>query len=443
MNSNALTRSVCRCAALAIAAFLSAWPLRAAAQHQHADSARPTQASMDRPLGISMERMGSGTTWIPDAIQLPSTHFAAGQWTLMFHGFAFGVYDWQQGPNGGNLLGSLNWAMLTADHALAGGRFQLRFMPSLDAATIGPCGYPLLLQTGETCNGRRIVNAQHPHEFFKELGVLYERAVSRNLAVLLYAAPAGEPALGPVAFMHRPSAMDEPQAPLGHHWQDATHISFGVVTAGIFTRSIRLEASAFNGREPDEYRWNMDLDALSSYSARLTLNPTRNWSFTAGYGVLDEHDPLSPAEEMQRVVVSALHGRQVGAQGQWASAAVYGRNVHEHHESNSGLLESELVLDPHNILFGRLEFVEKSAEDLGLTAFSAHRLFNLGAASLGYIRDAIIGGSVSAGLGVRGTVNLVPQALESAYGSRMPIGGMVFVRLRPVLPARGDAAHVH
>src|SRR5688572_26940318 len=198
------------------------------AQGQHAghDStkrampARDTMPmSMEGALGISMERMGSGTTWIPDAVILPSRHYMLGKWMLMLHGFAFVQYDEQGGPRGASQFGSLNWAMIMADREIAGGRLQLRFMPSLDPTTVGKCGYPLLLQSGEMCNGRPIVNRQHPHDFFMELGALYERPIASNLALLLYAAPAGEPALGPVAFMHRPSAMDEPQAPLGHHWQ--------------------------------------------------------------------------------------------------------------------------------------------------------------------------------------------------------------------------------
>jgi hypothetical protein len=31
--------------------------------------------------------------------------------------------------------------------------------------------------------------------------------------------------------MHRPSQHD-PDAPIGHHWQDSTHITFGVATLG-------------------------------------------------------------------------------------------------------------------------------------------------------------------------------------------------------------------
>ena len=356
---------------------------------------------------------------------------------LMLHGFAFGQYDWQQGPRGADQFGSLNWAMLMASRDVAGGRLQLRFMPSLDPLTVGDCGYPLLLQSGETCGGVPLVDRQHPHDFFMELGALYERPVTDNLAVLLYAAPAGEPALGPVAFMPRPSAMDEPQAPLGHHWQDATHISFGVVTAGLFTRTVRLEASAFNGTEPDEERWGFDPIALNSVSGRLTVNPNANWSFTAGYGWMENPERAVPEEATTRFVASAMHGRSLVG-GQWASTLVYGRNAHENHEpSHSVLAETEAVLD-RNTIFGRVEWLQKSAHDLQLETFPDELTFNVAAMSLGYIRELVGGKGVTLGLGARGTVNLVPAALESAYGSRTPVGAMIFLRVSPAFAPGGE-----
>jgi hypothetical protein len=391
-----------------------------------------TAMSMSGPLGISMERMGSGTTWIPDAVILPSRHFMAGGWMVMLHGFLFGQYDDQSGPRGPNQLGSLNWAMVMADREVGGGRLQLRFMPSLDPWTAGKCGYPMLLQSGETCAGRPLVDRQHPHDFFMELSAVYERALSSNVALLLYAAPAGEPALGPVAFMHRPSAMDEPQAPLGHHWQDATHISFGVLTAGLYTRTVRIEGSAFNGHEPDERRWNFDPIVLNSYSARLTFNPTANWSFTTGYGRLDNPERAVPAESVHRLVASAMHGTAIGRDGQWASAVVYGRNAHAgHRASHSTLIETEAVLDRYNTIFGRAEYVQKSGYELQLPGIEEDRLFGVAALSLGYIRELTRGRGVTLGVGARGTLNAVPSALEAAYGSRTPVGGMVFLRLRP------------
>jgi hypothetical protein len=386
--------------------------------------------SMEGPLGISMERMGSGTTWIPDAVMLPSRHFMKGEWNVMLHGFAFAQYDRQGGPRGSGQFGSLNWAMVMADRPLAGGRFQLRFMPSLDAAGVGKCGYPLLLQSGEECHGRPLVDRQHPHDFFMELGALYERELTSRVAMLLYAAPAGEPALGPVAFMHRPSAMDILSAPLGHHWQDATHISFGVVTTGIYTRNVRLEASAFNGIEPDENRWNFDPIKLNSYSTRVTVNPTASWSITGGYGTILHPEPGNPEAKIHRVVASAMNGRRLGEEAQWASTLVYGANK-AGEWSQSALLESEAVLDRSNTLFGRAELVQKSAADLSVIGLPPDQRFNVGSASIGYIRDLKRGRGATIGFGASGTVNFVPDALRRSYGSRTPLGAMLFLRLRP------------
>ena len=383
-------------------------------------------------LGISMDRMGSGTTWVPDAIPLPARHIMVGPWMWMLHGFVFGQYDWQDGPRGDSQWGSLNWAMVMADRDFAGGRVGFRFMPSLDPITVGKCGYPMLVQSGEMCNGTPIVDRQHPHDFWMELAAVYERPVTSNVAVLVYAAPAGEPALGPVAFMHRPSAMDEPQAPLGHHWQDATHTSYGVVTLGAFTRRLRLEASAFNGHEPDDERWNFDPIRLNSYSGRITVNPNAHWSFTAGYGWLDNPERASPPEPMNRLVASAMYGRSIGGEGKWATTFVYGANKHEGEDaSHSALLESEAVIDGHNTIFGRVEFVQKSAHDLQLPAFSPEQLFGVSAVSLGYIREWLRGKGMTLGIGARVSKGLLPSDLEASYGSRSPLGGMVFVRLRP------------
>ena len=409
--------------------------------------------SMDGPLGISMERSGSGTTWIPDAVILPSRHLMAGEWMVMLHGFLFGQYDYQDGPRGDEQWGSLNWAMLMADRELGGGQLTLRFMPSLDPWTVGKCGYPMLAQSGETCGGEPLVDRQHPHDFFMELAAMYEREITSSLAFLLYAAPAGEPALGPVAFMHRPSAMDEPQAPLGHHWQDATHISFGVVTTGLYTRTLRVEASAFNGHEPDERRWNLDPIRLNSWSGRVTFNPAPSWSFSAGYGRLDNPEREDPAIDVRRFVASAMHGQPLGVDGQWATTFVYGRNEEEGHEpSNSFLIESEGVLDRRNTIFGRAEYVQKSGHDLQVDGIDDDERLNVAAFSLGYIRELARGRGVTIGIGARGSLNVLPEALESVYGSRTPWGGMVFLRLRPyherahpvMTPGAGHSGgHVH
>ena len=399
------------------------------------DTARRAMSS--GPLGLPMDRMGSGTTWIPDAVSLPARHFMAGSWELMLHGFVFAEEDGQGGPRGASQFGSLNWGMFMASHDLAGGRFQARTMLSLDPATVTNQGYPLLLQSGETYRGQPLHDRQHPHDFLMELGVLYERPISKTLGLSLYAAPSGEPALSPVAFMHRPSAMDNPTAPLGHHWQDATHIAFGVLTAGLFTHSVKLEGSVFNGREPDENRWDIDPIRLDSYSARLTFNPNVSWSFTAGYGFLKSPEALKPNESMHRIAASALQGVKLGMDGQWASALVWGANIEPGFPTTQSLLvESEAVLSRSHTVFGRAELVQKTAQDLALssptTGFAPDRVFNIGALSLGYITDFMRWSGATLGLGAMGTLSVVPRDLQSSYGSRTPLGGWIFLRLRPL-----------
>jgi hypothetical protein len=402
------------------------------------------------PLGVSMDRMGSGTTWIPDAVKLPSFHSMAGSWDLMLHGFVFGQYNKQGGPRGDDQFGSLNWGMFMASRELAGGRFQVRTMLSLDPATVTAKGYPLLLQSGESYQGQPLVDRQHPHDFWMELGAMYERAVTKNVGVMLYGAPSGEPALGPVAFMHRPSAMDNPFAPLSHHWQDATHVSFGVATAGLFTNKWRLEGSIFNGREPDEYRWNFDPIKFDSYSGRVTFNPDSSWSFTTGYGWMKSPEILTPGEGMHRLTASALHGVRRGENGQISSAIIWGANAHHGEWSHSLLVESEAVLDRSNTLLMRVEYVQKSAEDLVLDVapynLDPELRLNVAELSVGYIREVARVWGSTIGLGGMGTVNMVPSSIESIYGSRTPLGGVVFLRLRPQFKRGGGMAgmgHAH
>ena len=400
--------------------------------HEHAATPDTGMMMMQSPLDVPMERMGSGTSWIPDAVPLPARHHMAGPWLLMLHGFVFVEYDAQGGPRGDDQFGSLNWAMVMASRDWLGGRLQGRAMLSLDPATVTNRGYPLLLQSGESYNGQPLVDRQHPHDFLMEVAAMYERALSSNLGVGLYVAPSGEPALGPVAFMHRPSAMDNPTAPLGHHWQDATHISFGVLTAGLFGHHWKLEGSAFNGREPDEERWGFDRIRLDSYSGRFSAHLDSNWTVSAGYGYLKSPEALNPTASVHRTTVSVLHGRKIGQDGQFAAAFIWGTNRKNGKTTHSGLAEAEAVLDHRNTIYGRVDLVQKTVEDLALSTMPPETQFDVTAVSAGYIRELLRGPRATLGLGVQGTINPVPNSLEPLYGSRTPLGGMVFLRVRPV-----------
>lgn len=424
------------------------------------------QAMRPGPLGIPMERTGSGTSWVPDATPMYARHIMAGPWELMLHGQAFVQYDKQNfvrnAPRGDSQFGSANWGMLMARRELGGGDLTLRGMMSLEAFTVTKYGYPLLLQSGEAVDGQVLHDRQHPHDLFMELAALYERPITNAVGVSLYVAPVGEPALGPVAFPHRPSAMDDPLAPIGHHWQDATHISFGVLTAGLFTHAVKLEGSIFNGREPDENRTNFDYKgrSLDSYSGRLTVNPSPYWSLAASYGYLKTPEALFPDISQHRVTGSALYGHPFRSAGHWASSLVYGANKEsgDSHLSNSGLFETDVTLDSRNTVFGRAEIVNKSARDLALSIVggppiyvagglvplppvSESSSFNVSEVSLGYTREIgkFSGGSI--GLGTTGALNVVPSALRAYYGTRFPIGTTVFLRFRPNQMGMGGTDH--
>ena len=422
---------------------LSVFPL-AAQEHAHeghqparADTARAAMPA--RPFGIPMTRMGSGTAWLPDASAMRAWHFTAGSWMLMVHGDAFLQYDHQGGPRGDDQVGSINWGMLMAMRRLAGGTLHLHGMMSAEPFTIGASGYPLLLQSGETFEGEPLHDRQHPHDLFMELSALYERSVSRSVGVMMYAAPVGEPGIGPVAYMHRPSALNDPFAPLAHHWTDATHITYGVITAGVFTREVKLEATLFNGREPDEDRYDFDFGALDSYGARLSVNPTSHWALMASYGYLKEPEALHPEENQHRLGASVLHTVRLGRQVEWASAVVYGANQHVAPAGESGpwehsvMAESNLQLDVTNTVFGRVEYVRKSGEELALPDPLREEEFDIGTLSLGYVREFARYRGATFGVGARGAINLIAESLSDVYGSRTPVGVAVFLRVRPAL----------
>lgn len=350
----------------------------------------------------------------------------------MVHGIAYAEYDRQIGTRGDDQVGSINWGMLMAMHSLWGGMLHLHGMLSAEPATIGSHGYPLLLQSGESYHGAPLHDRQHPHDLFMEIAAIYEHAVAQNLALSLYVAPVGEPAIGPVAFPHRPSAASDPLAPLGHHWQDATHITFGVLTFGMFSRTWKAEASIFNGREPNEHRTDIETRKLDSYAARIFYNPNGAWSYSASGAYLASPEVLHPEESEHRYSASIMNTRLFGARGQWSSSLIYGANaVSGAPLANSALIESDVSIDGVNTFFGRAEFVQKSAQDLVVADGSALHRYDIGALTLGYSHEIMRARGLTLGASILGTLNVVPNDLASAYGTRYPKGYAVFLRLRP------------
>ncbi|HEY9228580.1 MAG TPA: hypothetical protein VIP11_18140, partial [Gemmatimonadaceae bacterium] len=400
---------------------------------------------MTGPLGISTDRQGSGTTWQPEAVLMPFRHAIVGGWDIMSHWNVFAQYDRQFGARGQTQIGSVNWSMVMASRPLLGGRLQLRAMNSLEPATLGRCGYPHLLQSGETCRGVPNADRQHPHDLFMETAALYERGITPSLAWSVYVAPSGEPAVGPVAFMHRASAVNDPMSNITHHWQDATHITFGVVTGAVYGKRWKVEGSVFNGREPDENRWNFDLNGarFSSYAGRFTFNPSNEWSLSASLAHLDGHDEVIHGA-VRRASVSVLQSHDFGGGRTIASALVWGANRPTGESAeNSFLAETNVELDSKNSVFVRAERVAKSAADLALGTASGVGPYPATGVALGYVREVGTFGVFSTGLGVRGSVTFVPESLESTYGTRHPAGLVAFLRVRPKRMTAAELAEMH
>jgi hypothetical protein len=375
-----------------------------------------------------MTREASGTSWQPDSTPMQGRHFTRGDWMLMAHASADLVYDRQGGPRGEADVFAPTMGMLMAQRPAGRGTLGLRGMLSLEPATMGREGYPLILQTGETADGLTpLIDRQHPHDLLMELAASYSVPFREHGSVFGYLALPGEPALGPPTFMHRFSGMALPESPLMHHWIDSTHITFGVLTAGAVWRGAKVEVSSFTGREPDDARWDVDRPRFDSYSARVSLNVGPSWALQLSAGHLNEPEQLEPGVDIDRVTASATYNRPLQGGANWQATAVWGRN-RKHGENLDGLLlESAWWSGGRHTVFARGELVEK--DELGVFEDGplAHEAFDVGKLSAGYVYDVARRGSLHLGVGGLASVYALPQDLEPSYGDS-PVSFMVFLR---------------
>jgi hypothetical protein len=386
--------------------------------------------------GMDLMNLSSGTSMNPGGWPMPMimTHF--GSWNTMFMGEAFMVDTQQSGPRGGDQLYSTNWFMGSAEHRVGEkGAFQFVLMLSLEPATITDRRYPLLFQTGETAFGKPIVDGQHPHNLIMGLGFHYVRELGGSTKLEVYAAPVGDPALGPVAYPHRASAEELPEAPLSHHWQDSTHISDDVVTLGLAYKKMKLEASGFHGAEPGENRWIIQQGAIDSWASRLWFFPAKNWAAQVSVGRLTHPEALEPGDQVRST--ASLEYTKPMPGGSWASSLIWGRNheIATGRNVNSYLAESVLPIHRRNFVTGRFELVDKDElfadqpelqQNLDVLYGST---FRIGAYTIGYTRDIDLFAHIETGIGANFTAYTLPDAIKPYYGDR-PVGGNVFIRFR-------------
>lgn len=403
------------------------------AHAQHDMGAMQQNSAMTMPMpGLysqaPMTREASGTSWQPDATPMMGIETMGDTWSTMLHGFANIVYDDQGGPRGDTKTFSESMLMAMARRSLGDGTLGLRGMVSLDP-TIGRSGYPLLFGTGETADGKTpLIDRQHPHDLLMELAASYSMPVSETSSMFAYVGLPGEPALGPPAFMHRFSGADIPEAPLTHHWLDSTHITFGVVTLGYAWQAVKLEGSVFNGREPDQSRYNIETRHFDSASARLSWNPSPQWALQVSHGRLDSPEQLEPDVSVKRTTASASYQTTV-AENPWQTTLAWGRNRKNPGGTTDGwLLESELLIQHRYTLFGRAERVDNDELFMAGEPLQG-RTFRVNKISLGAIYDFFNANHVALGIGALVSRYAIPSVLDDAYGEQ-PKSSMVFVRAK-------------
>lgn len=387
--------------------------------------------------GMFLMGQSSGTSFQPEAWPMPMLMNRVGGWNLTWMGQAFIVGTQQTGPRGNDKLYSANWGMLGAVHKVGRGSFMLRSMLSLDPATITHRQYPLLFQTGESAFGRPIADGQHPHEFLMELSAQWAHPVGSKGIANIYYAPVGEVALGPTAFPHRASALELPQATLAHHWQDSTHIANNLLTAGLSWDKVRIEASGFRGKEPDENRWDIDMGRMDSWSTRLSVFPSRNWMAQISGGRLRRPEQ-SHADDVDRITASLHHVVPRPNGNYWATTWIWARNYKtiQQHGTNAVVAETLVPFARNNFITGRFEWSQRDElfeSDHALAHEVEERTgkhaFNVSAVTAGYTRDVPLFRDVQTGIGANVTGYAIDAALKPYYGDH-PWGVSFFLRIR-------------
>lgn len=406
------------------------------AMHEHEHEHEKMQMEMHSSINIAdpMSREGSGTSWLPDSSPMYGRMFMFDENMLMLHGAIFPRYTNVSTRRGDDRIDAPNWIMAMYSHPLGDtAQVGARLMMSLDPLTETGRGYPLLFQSGESWHDQPLHDRQHPHDLFDELSVSLSQKFDYDFSAYFYFGYPGEPALGPPTFMHRPSAMDDPDAPLGHHWQDSTHVTFGVATAGFAWKNVKVEGSVFTGREPDEDRYDFDRPRFDSFSGRISWNPTQNLAFQVSHGYIKSPEALEPDLKRHRTTASVIYNLPMGHDSNWSNTFVWGQN----HDTGEGKTQSFLLESDYqrgrDTVYLRWERVEKSGHELVLDPPDESRIFPVSGYTLGYVRDLSHGNGLDIGLGTQFTINDRPDSLDRYYGDDLGYAFQFFLRIRPSL----------
>ena len=368
-------------------------------------------------INIPLSMEGSGTSWQPENSDLSYIILNSNNWSYYFRGAIFPRYTHQAGKRGSSGWDAPNWIMGQAQTYLGlKGQLAIRGMLSLERITEGGNGYPLLFQTGSAYKGLPLVDRQHPNDLISELSATLSYQTSRNSSIFMYLGYPGEPSVGPPAFYSRQSAKYIPDAPIGLQWQDASRVSFGVVTLGMVVNDFKIEGSVFNGSQPDENRYSFDKIKLNSFGGRISFNPAPTLSFQLSSGRIK--DPYGGDNRIIRTAASVIYNTRLNNTTSWASSFIWGENNENVlGRSESFLSESTLDFSAY-ALYARAEFVQKTDGELGITK-NLNQKFWLGEFTLGIAKKILLPDKIDLALGAQGTLYGIPNTLTPYYGDRL------------------------
>lgn len=392
--------------------------------HEHSSPQKQMQGFYG---SYPMMRESSGTSWQPDTSPIEGVNVMRDDWMFMMHGYCNAIYDNQGGPRGDDAFFSTNMLMFMMQHPFLNGTWGFKAMASLEPA-MSRDGYPLLFQTGETADGvTHLIDRQHPHDLMMELATTYSMPLSPDSSVFIYFGIPGEPALGPTTFMHRFSGEIIPDAPITHHWLDSTHITYGVITFGYIKDVIKVENSFFRGREPDQFRWNIETPGFDSYSMRLSINPTKDMSCQVSYGHLISPEQLAPNVDVDRLSASVTYNKAFKS-GNWQTTIAYGENWNSPGNALPAYLaESAVTFSEKYTFFGRGEFVYKDELFQEGNPFDG-KVFSVGKAEAGILYNFLKTNNLNFGVGYSASLVFYSDVLDGDYGDA-PWSNMFFARI--------------
>ncbi|MET0285723.1 MAG: hypothetical protein ABW352_14685 [Polyangiales bacterium] len=401
-------------------------------------SRRPPEHLLRSIFGLPRGRFGTGTAWLPDESPLLASVPHFGKWGLAISGNVYAGYDYYSSERGGKRFFGRNTFMGSLFRTFEHSEWLFRAAISLEPLTIGDRGYPQVLQSGQQADGERVADRMYALDFFRELATTYSWEVTRDWGAMFYAALAGEPAIGPVTFTQRVSASPDPLAPLGFVAQENSHTAFGVLTVGAFTRTMKFEASWYNGSLPGDHKFTIAIRRPDSYAARVSWNPFSWLSTQLSYAYLGNPSRHDPGRSDHRFTTSATYTRWRANDSGLAATLAFAERVSNRNQLNTSLMaEAYWNIDGHNAVFGRWDLLQKSGEELILPEPTTE-LFAIGALGAGYIYYFGPFISLTPGLGLRGSINLMEDDLARFYGGQAAYGLMVFAQLRTAaLPLGG------